>query len=77
MVYYLAERWDKFILNSKNKINLCDFLSESFWYLGRQQLPPDKTLVIGGGFNNGSRAEMVRSSNWNDLESDHEEADTR
>ena len=69
-----------FILNPKNKINLCDFLSESFCYLRRQQLPPDKTLVIGGGFNNGSRALMVRSGNFeevNDLESDHEEADTR
>ena len=76
----MPKQWEKFILNPKNKTNLCDFLSESFCYLRRQQLPPDKTLVISGGFNDGSRVVMVRSGNCeevNDLESDHEEADTR
>jgi len=45
--------------------------------LGRQQLPPDKTLVIGGGFKNGRRAEIVRSGHCedvNDPESDYEES---
>lgn len=58
-------------------MNLCDFLSESFCNLGRQQLPPDKTLVIGGGFKNGRRAEIVRSGHCedvNDPESDYEES---
>ena len=76
----VPKQWGKFIPNPLNKINLCDFLSESFCNLGRQQLPPDKTLVIGGGFKNGRRAVMVRSGHCedvNDLESDHEEADTR
>ena len=76
----VPKQWGKFIPNPQNKINLCDFLSESFCNLGRQQLPPDKTLVIGGGFKNGRRSVMVRSGHCedvNDLESDHEEADTR
>ena len=77
----VLKQWDKFILNLKNKVNLCDFLSESFCYLGRQQLPSDKTLVIvEDSTKYGSRAVMVRSGNCeevNDLETDHEEADTR
>ena len=76
----VSKQWGKFIPNPQNKINLCDFLSESFCNLGRQQLLPDKTLVIGAGFKNGRRSVMVRSGHCedvNDLESDHEEADTR
>ena len=69
------------IPNPENKINLCDFLSESFCNLGKQQLPTDQALVIGGGFKNGRRAVMVRNGHCediDDLESDHdEEADTR
>ena len=70
----------KYIPNPQNKINLCDFLSESFCILGRQQLPPEKNPVIGGGFENGRRAMIVRRGHCEDvdvLESDHEEADTR
>ena len=73
------KQWGKFIPNLQDKINLCNFLSESFCNLGRQQLSPDKTLVIGGGFKNGRRAVLVRSGHCEDVknESDHEEADTR
>jgi len=45
--------------------------------LGRQQLPPDKTFFISGGFKNGRRAVMVRRGHCEDLndpESNHEEA---
>ena len=76
----VPKQWGKFIPNPQNKLNLCHFLSESLCNLGRQQLPPDKTLVIGGGFNNSIRAVIVRSGHCedvNDLESNHEEADTR
>ena len=44
------------------------------------RLSPGKTLIIGGGFKNGKRAVIVRRSHQEDiidLESDHEEADTR
>ena len=77
---HLPKQWGKYIPNPQNKINLCDFLSESFCILGRQQLPPEKNLVIGGGFENGRRAVIVRRGHCEDvdvLESDHEEADTR
>ena len=76
----VPKQWGKFIPNPQNKINLCDFLTESFCDLGRAQLPSNKILVIGGGFKNGRRAVMVRnghSEDINALESDHEEADTR
>ena len=76
----IPKQWGKFIPNSQNKTNLCDFLSESFCSLGRQQFSPGKTLVIGGGFKNGKRAVIVRRGQCedvNELESDHEEADTR
>ena len=54
--------WGKFIPNPQNKINLCDFLSESFCNSGKQQLSPGKTLVIGGGFKNCRRAVIFRSA---------------
>jgi len=76
----VPKQWEKFIPNPQNKINLYDFLSESFCNLERQQLPPDKTLFIGGGFKDGRWAVMVGSGHCedvNDLESNHEEADTR
>lgn len=76
----VPKQWEKFIPNPQNKRNLCAFLSESFCTLRRQQLPPDKTLIIGGGFRNGRRAVMVRKGHCedvSDLELDHEEADTR
>eukprot|EP00794_Sanderia_malayensis_P004496 gene4496-5094_t len=68
--------WDALI---KNKINLCEFLSETFCELGRQEHPPEKTLVISGGLKNARRAVKVRYGHCEDvdyLESDHEEADT-
>lgn len=68
------------VSNPQNKTNLCDYLSESFCLLGRQQLPPETNLVIAGGFENGRRAVIVRRGHCEDvdvLESDHEEADTR
>eukprot|EP00794_Sanderia_malayensis_P016393 gene16393-18031_t len=72
----VPKQWAKFIPNSQNKINLCEFLSETFCELGRQQLPPEKTLVICGGFKNARRAVKVSYGHCEDvdyLESDHEE----
>eukprot|EP00794_Sanderia_malayensis_P004273 gene4273-4841_t len=42
----VPKQWAKFIPNSQNKINLCEFLSETFCELGRQQLPPEKTKIL-------------------------------
>jgi len=70
----------EFIHNPQKKKNLCNLLSESFCNLRRQQLPPDKTLFIGGGFKNGRWAVTARSNHYedvNDLESDHKKTDTR
>lgn len=75
----VPKQWGKYIPNPENKINLCDFLSESSCILGRQQRP-EKNLVIGGGFENGRRAVVVRRGHCEDvdvLESYHKEADTR
>ena len=71
----VPKQWGKYIPTPQNKINLYDFLSESFCILGRQQLPPEKNLLIGGGFENGRRAVIVRRGHCKDvdvLESDHE-----
>ena len=43
----VPKQWGKYVPNPQNKINLCDFLSETFCSLERQQLPPEKNLVIG------------------------------
>ena len=64
----VPKQWGKYIPNPQNKINLCDFLSESFCILGRQQLPPEKNLVIGGGFENGRRAMIVRRGHCEDVD---------
>ena len=71
----VPKQWGKYIPNPQNKINLCDFLSESFCILGRQQLPPEKNLVIGGGSENGRRAVIVRRGHCKDV--DVLESDTR
>ena len=76
----VPKQWGKYITNPQNKTNLCDYLSESFCILGRQQLPPEKNLVVAGGFETGRRAVLVGRGHCEDvdvLESDHEEADTR
>ena len=74
----VPKQWGKYIPNPKT--NLCDYLSESFCILGREQLPPEKNLVIAEGFENGRPAVLVRRGHYDDvdvLESDHEEANTR
>ena len=76
----MPKQWGTFIPNPQNKINLCNFLSESLCNLGRQQLSVNQKLVIGGGFKDGTRTVTVRSGHCEDgraLTSDHEEADTR
>ena len=76
----VPKQWGKYIPNPQNKTNLCDYLSESFCISGQQQLPPEKNLVIAGGFKNGRWAVIVRKGHCEDvdvLESDHKEADTR
>ena len=71
----MPKQWGKYIPNPKT--NLCDYLSESFCILGREQLPPEKNLVIAEGFENGRRAVLVRRGHYEDVDEDHEEADTR
>ena len=41
------------------QVNLCDFLSAALCRLGEHQLPPQKELVIGGGFRDGEKAVTV------------------
>ena len=77
----MPKQWGKYIPNPQNKINL-KYVTfyQSFCILGRQQLLPEKNLVIGGGFENGRWAPVVRRGHCEDvdvLESDHEEVDTR
>ena len=62
------------------QVNLCDFLSAALCRLGEHQLPPQKELVIGGGFRDGEKAVTVTIGQCREvqvLRSNHEEADTR
>lgn len=67
--------------NPKNKTNLCDFLTSSFYELGQERLPQGKRLIIGGGFVDGKKAVSITRSHpieaVEDLKSNHKEADTR
>ena len=49
-----VEQWSKFIANPQNKTNLCNFLSESWCTIGKEKLPANQELVIGGGFKDGT-----------------------
>ena len=62
------------------QVNLCDFLSAALCRLGEHQLPPQKELVIGGGFRDGEKAVTVTRGQCREvqaLRSNQEEADTR
>ena len=62
------------------QVNQCDFLSAALCRLGEHQLPPQKELVIGGGFRDGEKAVTVTRGQCREaqaLRSNHEEADTR
>ena len=52
-------RWKKFV-SKINKTNLASFVSESWRKSAMEQLPQDKNLVIGGGFENGKLAVSMR-----------------
>ena len=61
-------------------VNLCDFLSAVLCRLGQDQLPPQKELVIGGGFRDGEKAVTVTRGQCREVQalwSNHEEADAR
>ena len=77
----VPKQWTKYIQNSKNKINLCDFLTSSFCKLGQERLPQGKRLIIGRGFVDGEKAVSITRSSpieaVKDLKSNHEEADTQ
>ena len=76
----VPKQWGKYITNEKNKINLCDFLTHSVCKFGQEMLPLNKSIVIGGGFKDGKRCVVITRGccrDVEDLQSDHEEADTR
>ena len=79
----VPKQWEKYISNSKNKINLCDFISTSLCQIGQEgqeKFPENKSIVIGEGFRAGEQAVHIRSGSYSDvphLRSSHEEADTR
>jgi hypothetical protein len=75
-------QWEDFIGDRKNKIGLCDFLCR---YMQSNVAPycyGDKSLIVAGGYQGDKKNLaycMNRTSTWvvSDLESDHEEADSR
>ena len=76
----VPKQWGKYITNPKNKKYLCDFITNSMCNPGKGKLPENTDLVIGGGFQDGTRCVAITRDAHQDmeeLESDHEEADTR
>ena len=76
----MPKQWAKYISNPQNKINLGNFLADSWREMAEAQLQIGQTVVLGGGFTNSQKAFKVTKGHCEDvspLESDHEEADTR
>lgn len=76
----VPKQWQKFISNSKNKVNLISFLCKEWCEMAKSKLRRDQELIIGGGLTDPTLAIMIsngRSRTLDELKSDHEEADTR
>ena len=82
----LPKQWDKYLANPQNKTNLSDFLSNIWITMATTRLMPRQTFCTSGGFQEMKECKMV---SWNpvvkrmkaseviELQSNHEEADTR
>ena len=76
----IPRQWSKYMANPHNKVNLCEYLSETWCSLGQEKLLAGQQIVLGGGFRDGQKAVIVMKINCQQLvalKSDHEEADTR
>ena len=76
----IPTRWNKFMSNPVNKANLTNFLCERWTNTCTATLPPDKLVVLAGGFCDPLRVVRLtlgHSECLDELHSDHEEADTR
>ena len=76
----IPKRWQKFIKNKQNTVNLSAFLASSWRQIAEERLNEGDELVIGGGFAGPNQAVKVRkgaSVHIEELHSNHEEADTR
>ncbi|KAK3740394.1 hypothetical protein QZH41_000915 [Actinostola sp. cb2023] len=76
----VPKQWPKYISNVNNKVSLCAFLTESWCEMGKRLLQSNKELVIGGGMRDGVLALSIKNDRCvtvEELNADHEEADTR
>ena len=76
----VPKQWAKYIKNHQNKINLCDFLTNTTCSCGKEQLTDGKKLVIRGGYKDGKIAVSISNGALKftePLACSHEEADTR
>lgn len=76
----VPKQWGKYIANPQNKVNLCDFLTESLCKIGQERIMESKKLFIGGGYQDGEPTVCISNAHCDDiaaLKSNHEEADTR
>ena len=55
----IPKQWAKYITNPQNKINLCDFLTNTMCSRGKEQLADGKKIVIGGGYKDGEIAVSI------------------
>lgn len=76
----VPSQWSKFLNNPVNKANLTNFLCERWNQTCTAILPIGKTVVLAGGFRDPLRVCKLtkgHSEPLDELQSDHEEADTR
>lgn len=76
----LPKQWTKYMSNTQNKRNLCNFLAEFWCEQGVTALDENSELVIGGGFSENLKAVRVTKGTCEDIPdlfSNHREAETR
>ncbi|KXJ20012.1 hypothetical protein AC249_AIPGENE15286 [Exaiptasia diaphana] len=76
----VPKQWSKYMSNPLNKKNLAEFLCNSLKESMKEKLLHTQTVVLAGGFSDGKEAVRVtqgREVSIAELQSDHEEADTR
>ena len=76
----LPKQWEKYLSNPKNKSDLCNFLSETWIAMASKRLHAGQEFVTSGGFNNMLDCKVASYetvADLRELQSNHEEADTR
>jgi hypothetical protein len=56
----LSKQWDKYLLNPKNRMDLCNFLSNSWLTTASEQLHAGEVFITSGEFSVAVECKMVK-----------------